>query len=310
MKVSCDVIKDILPLYVENMVSDDTKNLVDQHICDCSSCADALNATVSHPKVPVETDIKPLKSVEKQIHSKKRWTVATSVVISITLVTSILMFLFVPFWLTADEALEYVELMDNGYIKFKMTPLTHGTYGFGVGQSNHYGILHKGARWRMLYSPSVPPEMIGASREGYNAYPPSFTDTNFYYIDFTDGTAQKLLWDGGNDVMTGQIMFTNSSWKQYAWILEPLCYGSAVIGVLLSVSAIIFRKFKAASYFGLAAVFFTGFAVASLIVTSGRFLAYDQNDLLTKLVCILLLTVLFLLSAVFLRKTRSVSMHK
>ena len=67
MKVTCNVIKDILPLYVENMVSDDTKNLVEQHICDCSICADSLHTAESRPKVPVDRDIQPLKNVEKQI---------------------------------------------------------------------------------------------------------------------------------------------------------------------------------------------------------------------------------------------------
>lgn len=309
MKVSCDVIKDILPLYVENMVSGDTRNLVNQHICDCSNCAEALNAAGCNPKVPVVTDIKPLKNVEKQIRRKKRWTVATAVVISITLLTSIMMFLFVPFWLTAEEAIEYVELMDDGYIKFKTNDLTSGYYGFGTGLPMHNGILEKGTRWRMLYRPAVSPEMNEATREGYFAYPPSYANTNFYYIDFTDGTVEKMLWDGGNDVMTGQIIFPNNAWRQYAWVLETLCYGAAALGVLFSVLSIIFRKFRVSPFFGLPAVFFGGYAVASLIVTSGRYLAFDRYDLMTKLGYILLLNVLFLLSALLLRKTRSIRMH-
>lgn len=310
MKVSCDVIKDILPLYVENMVSDDTRNLVDQHICDCSGCAEALINANSNPKVPVETDIKPLKNVEKQIRSKKRWTVATAVVISITLLTSIMMFLFVPFWLTAEEAIEYVELMDDGYIKFKTSDLSYGHYGFGVGLRQHHGILEKGVRWRMIYSPPVSQEMNEATREGYYGYPPSFINTNFYYIDFTDGTVEKLLWDGGNAVMTGQIIFPNDNWRQYAWVLEPLCYGSAALGVLLSVLALIFRKFRVSPFFWVPAVFLGGYTVATLIVTSGRFLAYDRFDLMLKLGYILSLTAMFFLSALFLRKTRSIKMCK
>ena len=38
MKISCSVIRDILPLYVENMVSEDTKEIVEEHIKDCEEC--------------------------------------------------------------------------------------------------------------------------------------------------------------------------------------------------------------------------------------------------------------------------------
>ena len=310
MKVSCDVIKDILPLYAENMVSDDTRNLVDRHICDCSSCAETLNSAVCNPKVPVETDIEPFINVEKLIGRKKRWTVAAAVVISITLLTSMMMYLFVPVWLTAEEAVEYVELMDDGYIKIKTTDLTYGHYGFNVGLRQHYGILEKGTRWRMLYRPPVPPELNEATREGYYGYPPSYAGTNFYYIDFTDGTAEKLLWDGGNAVMTGQIIFPNDYWREYAWVLEPLCYSSAALGALFAVAASILRKNRLSPFFTITAVFFGGYAIASLIVTGGRFLAYDQFDLMMKLVYILSLTTLFLLSALLLRKSRSTKMYK
>jgi len=312
MKVTCNVIKDILPLYVENMVSDDTKNLVEQHICDCSICADSLHTAESRPKVPVDRDIQPLKNVEKQIRSKKRWTVATAVVISITLLTSIMMFLFVPFWLTAEEAIEYVELMDDGYIKFKESDLSYGHYGCvnDLKLDGHYGILHKGARWRMIYQPKSLPEMNEGTREGYFAYSPTWADTNIYYIDSTDGTIEKLLWDGGQSLLSGQFLFQYDGWKAYAWVLEPLCYASAVLGVLLSVFTILFRKYRVSSFVGFGAVFFSGYAVASFIVTSGRFLAFDQYDLLSKLACILLLVVLFLLSALLLWKTRSIRLHK
>lgn len=35
MKISCDVIKDLLPLYIDDILSNDSKNLVDEHIEEC-----------------------------------------------------------------------------------------------------------------------------------------------------------------------------------------------------------------------------------------------------------------------------------
>ena len=42
MKVSCDIIRDILPLYAEDMVSEDTKGMVEEHLCECPDCTERL----------------------------------------------------------------------------------------------------------------------------------------------------------------------------------------------------------------------------------------------------------------------------
>ena len=37
-KISCHVIQDILPLYVDGIVSEDTKEMVEEHLRECESC--------------------------------------------------------------------------------------------------------------------------------------------------------------------------------------------------------------------------------------------------------------------------------
>lgn len=51
-KVSCDIIKDILPLYLDSVVSDDTKEMVEEHLKTCDFCrkeAAALKKVVALP---------------------------------------------------------------------------------------------------------------------------------------------------------------------------------------------------------------------------------------------------------------------
>ena len=38
MKNECSIVQDILPLYVEEMVSDDTVSFVREHLKDCPRC--------------------------------------------------------------------------------------------------------------------------------------------------------------------------------------------------------------------------------------------------------------------------------
>jgi len=43
MKISCDVIEDMLPLYIEKLTSKDTDNLIQDHITKCSRCYDTYS---------------------------------------------------------------------------------------------------------------------------------------------------------------------------------------------------------------------------------------------------------------------------
>ena len=44
MKISCNIIRDLLPLYAEDLASDDTRAMVDEHLCDCAECTGILES--------------------------------------------------------------------------------------------------------------------------------------------------------------------------------------------------------------------------------------------------------------------------
>lgn len=43
MKCRCGIIKDLLPLYVDHVCSDESKELIDQHLLECENCKSYLN---------------------------------------------------------------------------------------------------------------------------------------------------------------------------------------------------------------------------------------------------------------------------
>lgn len=71
MKISCSVIRDILPLYVENMVSEDTKEIVEEHIKDCEECKKELEEMKSSIDLPIDTDTTPLRRIKTTMRRKK-----------------------------------------------------------------------------------------------------------------------------------------------------------------------------------------------------------------------------------------------
>ena len=38
MKLSCGVIRDLLPLYAENLAGEESRQLVEEHLADCEAC--------------------------------------------------------------------------------------------------------------------------------------------------------------------------------------------------------------------------------------------------------------------------------
>ncbi len=42
MKKECEIIKDLLPNYIENQINDATKDFVEEHIKTCNDCKEML----------------------------------------------------------------------------------------------------------------------------------------------------------------------------------------------------------------------------------------------------------------------------
>lgn len=56
MKISCNVIRDLLPLYEDGAVSEDTAELVREHLKDCPDCREELRKLRTPISVPPEED--------------------------------------------------------------------------------------------------------------------------------------------------------------------------------------------------------------------------------------------------------------
>ena len=80
IKNECAIVRDLLPLYAENMVCGETAEFVRGHLDGCASCraeleqigsaqSDAENRT---DKNPAENDTAPLARIGKNIFKKKR----------------------------------------------------------------------------------------------------------------------------------------------------------------------------------------------------------------------------------------------
>lgn len=66
MNISCEIIKDLLPLYHDNVCSAESRSLIESHISECDSCSKLLSDISDELECPVNTidEAKPIKSIQ------------------------------------------------------------------------------------------------------------------------------------------------------------------------------------------------------------------------------------------------------
>ena len=170
MNITCNIIKDLLPLYVEDMVSQDTKALVDGHLCGCDSCTKELEALKQAPKLPVEVETTSLKRVENTIRKRKMLTAATAVLTLAAVLVTGFIFLLTPVYLTAQQAIEGTELREDGALAIDYT---NGIMGFGsteIGSEDDEFIWCHTTRYDWLRNKLFAPDLSGLTQEELERY--------------------------------------------------------------------------------------------------------------------------------------------
>lgn len=82
---TCDIVQDLLPLYAENVASDSSRQLVEQHLQTCETCRTLLKQLTQPVVIPAEQDVQPLQSFQRSWRFKLFQAVAITTIVSICL---------------------------------------------------------------------------------------------------------------------------------------------------------------------------------------------------------------------------------
>lgn len=133
MRNECNIIRDILPLYIEEIVSEDTVSFVEEHLEKCAACRtelenmkapNALEIVASNTQA---NDEKPLKAFAKMWNRKKR--IVISAFAAILLLVVLLGSCFVSY-LKFDTANPFaaasgfiqIVAVGEGYVEIQSSP--------------------------------------------------------------------------------------------------------------------------------------------------------------------------------------------
>ena len=119
MKNECSIVCDLLPLYAEDMVSEDTAEFVKEHLGNCPTCRAELEK-LRKPVQPVaaqhvpDIDAEPLKRLKKALLMEKVQAILCTAAVLLALMLSVISFLTAPEYFAYSQELVTVTEGANG----------------------------------------------------------------------------------------------------------------------------------------------------------------------------------------------------
>lgn len=243
MVISCNIIRDLLPLYAEELVSDESRKLVDDHLCGCDDCTKELAAIQKTPKVPLEVDVKSLKRVGDTIRRRRVLAALAAIMTVLTMGVTICTWLFTPYYLTAEEAIEGVELREDGGLAIDYARGVNGISGYGHLDENNWGIICRTNRYDWYMGQKKDAELAAYTEEELKAYIADFYDTeectqrdwdrmNNIYVDHgtvRTETGEVLSADVADRYLDESLEWVERPYEENHWYLDPSSGDAAVL---------------------------------------------------------------------------------
>lgn len=83
--INCEVIEDLLPIYVENMASPSSRELVEEHLATCEGCRLKEASMHGEMQLPPDTETKAISGISRRLFRKKVTVVVMTLLIILLL---------------------------------------------------------------------------------------------------------------------------------------------------------------------------------------------------------------------------------
>lgn len=201
MKITCNIIGDLLPLYAENLASEDSRALVEEHLDDCPACRASLSAMQqAAPSLP--EDALPLAKVQKALRGRRWATAVLAAALVLTVALGVFSRLTTPIYFPYDEdAITFSEEPSGGF-----SWSYSGATGYTMESGRTGG--DEGSNDVFLMAWFTPLDVMLGRTAGILSLPAD-TDNIYYTMSSLDGTYSEtsLFWSrAGNSGWEGTSM--------------------------------------------------------------------------------------------------------
>ena len=282
MSISCSVIRDLLPLYAEDLAGEESKALVEKHLEACADCKAALEDLKEPKPVAVAEEAVPLRLMKQLMRKHTLFLIILAVCLTATLALIVLSRMTAP-EAVGERALAFFE-NNNGQFSFRITSnAPQGTtlqmeYFTDESGRNCVAVSPYTSPWLRLFGKNTDGTIIATSRGDLDLA---------YYCNQRNGGTLRLLYPMHDQPNLGAAL--PRLVRNYYLII------ALVLAILFLLLALLFRKKASGRTLLHTALAFNCYALAHLAVKGLNGITYFlQQDLV-----FILLTALTLFGAVF-----------
>lgn len=233
MRNECNIVRDILPLYIENIASADTASFVEDHLRKCPEC----HAEYVNMKKPIEipaikdvpkNDISPLKNMKKLLLIQKIQTIVFIAILLAVILIAAYAVLDAPIYLPYTEDLLSISENLDGSITV--------LFSENVTDSKCLETKGDGAIYYSIEAWYSPWDMLTGSRkvQAETIVPPSGTPFSVFYLQ-NNGNEDVCLFRSSPIINGGRISLPHLTLLYYLIL-------AAIAVVILSVLYLLNRK--------------------------------------------------------------------
>lgn len=196
MKITCNIIRDILPLYIENIASDDSCAMLEEHMDQCEECRNCLDEMTAFSKLPVDMDTSPLLKIKSTLRKRKIQTVIFSMMLTVVIGVITIAFLTAPEYIPFSKESVSINEMDNGSVLAIFEDTVSGYDISRYPTEDNTGYVYHITTWDSIWNRN-----IKKSRINNTILNPNDENVAAVYYNLTDGNEDILVY--GKDINPG-----------------------------------------------------------------------------------------------------------
>lgn len=189
-KISCNIIGDLLPLYVDGAVSEDTKKLVEEHLAECADCKKAAEDMGKELVLPVHETVRAaetsfLQKMKKTWQKRRIRTAVISVAVTAGVILGSYMALTIPQWIIPYKPVDFSVAVEDGMVCVYYTGKGRINCSYGYDGEDEFFLYFTQSPW----SAYVEPLLEDAEQEEPYRYQIDSVDriAKVYYGEFSKG---------------------------------------------------------------------------------------------------------------------------
>lgn len=199
MKISCNMIRDLLPLYVENMASQDTRDIVEEHLASCENCKKRLEEMRTLKELPIDTDIAPLRKIQNTLRREKLQTIIFSVMVTLVFAVVTMAYLTAPAYISYNENAVSIIEKGDGTVLLNFSDEVSGFHVKQYPAADNSGYVYDITTWETIWHQKISKNNL----ENTVLNPNGETVASIYYYS-TDGSENTLIY--GDPITDGSVI--------------------------------------------------------------------------------------------------------